>query len=67
MAVRHPLAKWATLAILAILAATGFAADAGDAAPDFDLPGSDGQAHALADYRGRFVVLAYFPKAFTGG
>ena len=67
MAVRHPLAKWATLAILAILAATGFAADVGDAAPGFDLPGSDGQAHALADYRGRFVVLAYFPKAFTGG
>ena len=67
MGVRHPLAKWAAIAVLAMVTATGFAADVGDAAPGFDLPGSDGQTHALADYRGRFVVLAYFPKAFTGG
>lgn len=39
----------------------------GDAAPDFDLPGSDGERHRLSDYRGKFVVLAWFPKAFTGG
>ena len=28
--------------------------------------GSDGKFHALKDYRGRTVVLAWFPKAFTG-
>ncbi len=39
----------------------------GDAAPDFALPGSDGKTHRLADCKGRFVVLAWFPKAFTGG
>jgi len=39
----------------------------GDPAPDFTLPGSDGKTHHLADYRGRTVVLAWFPKAFTGG
>lgn len=39
----------------------------GDAAPDFTLPGSDGKQHSLADYRGTTVVLAWFPKAFTGG
>ena len=39
----------------------------GDAAPDFSLPGSDGKTHSLADYRGKTVVLAWFPKAFTGG
>lgn len=39
----------------------------GDGAPDFDLPGSDGERHRLLDYRGKFVVLAWFPKAFTGG
>ena len=41
--------------------------EAGDDAPPFDLPGSDGKTHSLADYEGRTVVLAWFPKAFTGG
>jgi peroxiredoxin Q/BCP len=40
----------------------------GDAAPDFSLPGSDGKTHMLSEYRGKqAVVLAWFPKAFTGG
>jgi peroxiredoxin Q/BCP len=39
----------------------------GDPAPAFSLPGSDGKTHTLADYRGKTVVLAWFPKAFTGG
>lgn len=40
----------------------------GDNAPDFTLAGSDGQTYRLADFRGRrAVVLAWFPKAFTGG
>lgn len=40
---------------------------AGDAAPEFALPGSDGKVHKLSDYKGKVVVLAWFPKAFTGG
>lgn len=40
---------------------------AGDAAPDFSLRGSDGKTHSLADYSGKVVVVAWFPKAFTGG
>jgi AhpC/TSA family protein len=40
----------------------------GDPAPPFNLPGSDERTHRLADYRGKSaVVLAWFPKAFTGG
>lgn len=39
----------------------------GDTAPGFTLPGSDGKTHALSQYAGRAVVLAWFPKAFTGG
>lgn len=40
----------------------------GDPAPDFALPGSDGRTYRLADSIGReAVVLAWFPKAFTGG
>ena len=37
-------------------------------APEFSLPGSDGQTYTLADYRGKqAVVVAWFPIAFTGG
>ena len=39
----------------------------GDTAPDFSLRGSDGKMHKLSDYKGKTVVLAWFPKAFTGG
>ena len=39
----------------------------GDPAPDFTLPGSDGRTYRLKELAGRPVVLAWFPKAFTGG
>ena len=39
----------------------------GDVAPAFSLPGTDGKTHSLSDYEGTPVVLAWFPKAFTGG
>ena len=37
----------------------------GEPAPDFQLKGTDGKVHALADYKGKWVVLFFFPKAFT--
>ena len=39
----------------------------GDLAPDFTLQASDGQTYSLSKLRGKSVVLAWFPKAFTGG
>jgi thioredoxin-dependent peroxiredoxin len=40
----------------------------GDQAPDFTLPATDGKTYTLSkDLRGHWVVLAWFPKAFTGG
>jgi peroxiredoxin Q/BCP len=42
--------------------------EAGDVAPEFELIGSDGKTHKLSDHLGkRPVVIAWFPKAFTGG
>ena len=39
----------------------------GDTAPEFRLPADDGREVALADLRGRSVVLYFFPKALTPG
>jgi peroxiredoxin Q/BCP len=40
----------------------------GDQAPDFTLPATDGKTYSLSkDLKGRWVVLAWFPKAFTAG
>ncbi|MGF6822949.1 peroxiredoxin Q/BCP [Microbacterium sp. ZKA21] len=39
----------------------------GDIAPDFSLADADGERTALADYRGRNVVVYFYPKAATPG
>jgi hypothetical protein len=40
----------------------------GDDAPDFSLQGSDGKTYTLSDFKGKqAVVVAWYPKAFTGG
>jgi peroxiredoxin Q/BCP len=49
-------------------ATTGVELKVGDQAPDFTLPGTDGKTYTLSkDLKGKWVVLAWFPKAFTGG
>ena len=66
----------ATAAALAVLSATASTQQpvagqpdlkVGDTAPDFTLQASDGQTYSLAKLKGKYVVLAWFPKAFTGG
>lgn len=39
----------------------------GQTAPDFSLPDASGQTRSLADYRGRKVVVYFYPKAATPG
>ena len=36
-------------------------------APDFALPDQDGKEHALSDYRGKWVLLYFYPKDDTPG
>lgn len=69
---RLPLAL-AACALLAASAAAQPPATAaelkvGDQAPDFTLPATDGKTYSLSkDLKGKWVVLAWFPKAFTAG
>ena len=39
----------------------------GDVAPDFAVPDHAGQTRRLSDYRGKTVVLWFYPKADTPG
>jgi peroxiredoxin Q/BCP len=39
----------------------------GDIAPDFTLPDADGKPVSLADYRGRKVIVYFYPAANTPG
>lgn len=41
--------------------------EAGTRAPEFRVPADDGKEIALADYRGKNVILYFFPKAMTPG
>ena len=38
-----------------------------DIAPDFELPDQDGKKHRLSDYRGRWVLLYFYPRDNTPG
>src|SRR5882724_2543201 len=39
----------------------------GDTAPDFTLPDADGKDVSLADFRGKRVVVYFYPAAMTPG
>ena len=39
----------------------------GNLAPDFSLMGSDGKEHKLSDYKGKKVILYFYPKDNTPG
>lgn len=40
---------------------------AGEKAPGFRLPADDGSPVSLSDFKGKNVVLYFFPKALTPG
>ncbi len=62
------LAGFAAVSLL--LPTTAFAADmppVGTAAPNFTLPSQDGSPVNLSTYKGRWVVLYFYPKDQTSG
>jgi peroxiredoxin Q/BCP len=67
----HSFSRQALFVLAATFAGpTVHAADlaVGDPAPDFSLPASDGNTYKLSSFKGKkAVVIAWFPKAFTGG
>lgn len=66
--------SWSLAVTTALLLATGAALRAADqppaegtAAPDFTLNSQEGQPISLHDYRGKWVVLYFYPKDMTQG
>jgi peroxiredoxin Q/BCP len=59
------------LVLGSLLVSPAFAAElkVGDTAPDFTMVGSDGKTYKLSELNkaGKAVVVAWFPRAFTGG
>lgn len=41
--------------------------ETGTRAPDFTLADQNGETHSLADYKGRKVILYFYPKDMTSG
>src|SRR5207253_11341289 len=64
----HSLLALPAVAALFAAAPTARAdVEVGQPAPAFALPAQDGKIHRLSEYRGTWVVLAYYPNDFTGG
>lgn len=57
---------WVLLASLAV-AARAATPVVGTAAPDFSLPDQNGKQRSLSDWRGKWVVLYFYPKDDTPG
>ena len=62
------LSAFLGLGTLAVMAAESQQQpEVGKAAPDFSLTTGDGSQASLKDYRGKWVVLYFYPKDFTSG
>jgi peroxiredoxin Q/BCP len=68
--------KWLTIVAALIIFAALFVARAaraaelpavGKPAPDFNLPDQNGKQHALKDYRGKWLVLYFYPRDESPG
>tara|TARA_A100001011_G_C13782224_1_gene623626 strand:+ start:56 stop:244 length:189 start_codon:yes stop_codon:yes gene_type:complete len=53
--------------IIAFASVFGTESELGKLAPEFSLQDQDGSIHKLTDYRGKRLVIYFFPKADTPG
>jgi peroxiredoxin Q/BCP len=68
--------KWLLIAVVAVVAllwwrmsamANGNLPKAGAAAPEFNLPDQDGKLRASGEFRGKWLVLYFYPRDDTPG
>jgi cytochrome oxidase Cu insertion factor (SCO1/SenC/PrrC family) len=64
---RQRLVLLAALSALPWLAAPAHAVTAGQSAPAFEVKDAAGKTVKLSDYKGKTVVLWFYPKADTPG
>jgi len=57
----------ATMCAVQVAQATADAPAVGAAAPDFNLTTNEGNQAGLKDFKGKWVVLYFYPKDFTSG
>ena len=57
----------ALISVPTIVSAAGDQPEVGTVAPDFQLTTNEGNQASLGDYRGKWVVLYFYPKDFTSG
>ena len=64
---------WSLIIGVGVVMSAGMSAEAadlkvGDKAPEFEMKGSDGKTYKLSQFKDKkAVVVAWYPKAFTGG
>ena len=61
------ISKFAVHAARAAIKGNGTTLQEGTPAPDFKIRDESGNTHTLSQYRGKRVVLWFFPRADTGG
>ena len=55
------------VAVMPLMVFAASVPSVGSMAPEFTLPSQEGTAVSLKDYRGKWVVLYFYPKDFTSG
>ena len=64
---REAAMKTLMLLIVCLGAVQAYSIEVGQPAPDTSLPSTSGKAVKLSDFKGSWVVLYFYPKAFTPG